>query len=119
MSKTKSKTIKKLDNNVIKALTIVCENAKNNHDVVGFEWLTHSAYYANFPASLVVTCVFDNNQSLQKAIATHQDRDIQKSVQAQLLKVGILLKDVRRNVCFDTEQACIAQHDGDWKSRLG
>ncbi|MGK0307021.1 MAG: hypothetical protein ACI8UG_002783, partial [Gammaproteobacteria bacterium] len=46
-----NKTVKKLDNNVIKALTIVCENAKQ--DIVGFEWLTHSANYANFPGSLV------------------------------------------------------------------
>jgi hypothetical protein len=87
--------------------------------LVGFEWLTHSADYANFPASLVVTCVFDNNQALQEAIAKNQDKDIRKSVQRRLLKVGILLKDVRRNVCFETEQACIAEHHGDLKNRLG
>jgi len=32
-----NKTVKKLDNNVVKALTIACEMAKQ--DTVGFEWL--------------------------------------------------------------------------------
>ena len=95
-----NKTVKKLDNNVIKALTIVCEMAKQ--DIVGFEWLTHSADYANFPGSLVITCVLDNSNSLDVMLANQQ---------------GVLLKDVRRHVCFDTEQACLLEHNGDWKRR--
>jgi hypothetical protein len=111
-----NKTVKKIDNNVIKALTIVCEHAKA--DIQGFEWLTHKANYSNFPASLLVTCVFDNNQSLFTAQANEQDVAIKKMVQQQLLKVGILIKNAKHQVCFDTEEACLAEHKGDWNQRL-
>ena len=111
-----NKTVKKLDNNVLKALTIVCENAKQ--DIIGFEWLTHSANYANFPGSLVITCVLDNSESLDSMIASEQDKGLRKQILNQLLKSGILLKDVRRHVFFDTEQACLLEHNGDWKRRL-
>ncbi|GAC18047.1 hypothetical protein [Paraglaciecola arctica] len=111
-----NKTVKKLDNNVVKALTIVCEMAKQ--DIVGFEWLTHSANYANFPGSLMVTCVLDNSISLDLMLTNQQDQVLRKLIQKQLLKAGILLKDVRRNVFFDTEEACLMEHNGDWKRRL-
>lgn len=111
-----NKTVKKLDNNVVKALTIVCETAKQ--EIVGFEWLTHSANYANFPGSLMVTCVLDTANSLDVMLAKQQDHDLRKLIQKQLLKAGILLKDARRNVFFDTEQACFLEHNGDWKRRL-
>lgn len=111
-----NKTVKKLDNNVVKALTIVCENAKQ--EIVGFEWLTHSANYANFPGSLVITCVLDKSDSLDSMIISEQDKALRKQIQKQLLKSGILLKDVRRHVFFDTEQACLLEHNGDWKRRL-
>jgi len=111
-----NKTVKKLDNNVVKALTIVCEMAKQ--DIVGFEWLTHSANYANFPGSLMVTCVLDNSNSLDVMFAKQQDQVLRKLIQKQLLKAGVLLKDVRKNVFFDTEQACLLEHNGDWKRRL-
>ncbi|MDU0354723.1 Fis family transcriptional regulator [Paraglaciecola aquimarina] len=111
-----NKTIKKLDNNVIKGLTVVCGSAKA--EIVGFEWLTHTANYSNFPASLLVTCVFDTNQSLLEAKANQQDVLIRKMVQQQLLKVGVLIKNAKYQVCFDTEEACLAEHSGDWRSRL-
>lgn len=111
-----NKTVKKLDNNVVKALTIACENAKQ--EIVGFEWLTHSANYSNFPGSLVVTCVLDNQESLDVLLAQQKDQELRKQIQKQLLKAGILLKDVRRHVFFDTEQACLLEHNGDWKRRL-
>lgn len=110
------KTVRKLDNNVIKALTIACESFKDKVD--GFEWLTHSADYSNFPASLVVTCVFDMNKSVDVMLQSELDIALRKQVQKQLLKAGILLKDVRRHVFFDTEEACLLEHNGDWKRRL-
>lgn len=111
-----NKTVKKLDNNVIKALTIVCEKAKQ--EVEGFDWLTHSANYANFPASLVITCVLDTSYSIELMESSQQDQDLRKHIQKQLLKSGVLLKDVRRHVFFDTEEACSLEHNGDWKRRL-
>jgi hypothetical protein len=111
-----NKTVKKLDNNVVKALTIVCEMAKQ--DIVGFEWLTHSANYSNFPGSLVITCVLDNQQSLDSMLANQHDELIRKLIQKQLFRAGVLLKDARSHVFFDTEQACMSQNGGDWKRRL-
>jgi hypothetical protein len=111
-----NKTVRKLDNNVVKALTIVCESAKQ--DIVGFEWLTHSANYSNFPGSLVITCVLDKSVSLDVMLVNEQDVVLRKQIQKQLLKAGILLKDARRHVFFDTEQACLLEHNGDWKRRL-
>lgn len=110
------KTVKKLDNNVVKALTIVCNSAKQN--IVGFEWLTHSANYSNFPASLVITCVLDKSDSLDVMLVSCQDIELRKQIQTQLLKAGILLKNVKHHVFFDTEQACLLEHNGDWKRRL-
>ena len=111
-----NKTVKKLDNNVIKALTAVCEQAKQ--EMAGFEWLTHSADYSNFPGSLVVTCVFDTQDSLDNMQVQQQDQWLRKTIHKQLLKAGILLKDARRNVFFDSEEACLLAHNGDWKRRL-
>ncbi|MFQ3188943.1 MAG: hypothetical protein ACI936_000063 [Paraglaciecola sp.] len=111
-----NKTVKKLDNNVVQALKIVCENAKQ--DIIGFEWLTHSADYSNFPGSLVITCVLDQIDSLDSMIASEQDKILRKQIQKQLLKAGILFKDIRQHVFFDTEQACLLEHNGNWKRRL-
>ncbi|WP_299073575.1 Fis family transcriptional regulator [uncultured Paraglaciecola sp.] len=111
-----NKTVKKLDNNVVKALTVVCEMAKQ--EIVGFQWLTHSADYANFPASLMVTCVFDTDASLKQLLISKQDVVLRNHIQRQLLKAGILLKGNRRHVFFDSEQACQLAHNGDWKRRL-
>ena len=115
MSSMKS-TVKKLDDNVIKALTKVCEEAKQH--IEGFDWLTHRADYSNFPASLAITCVFLTEHQLSQAMEQKQDAYLRKQVQKQMLKAGILLKDVRRNVFFDTEEACAAGHGGNWDSRL-
>ena len=111
-----NKTLKKLDNNIIKALTQVCEQAKQ--EVAGFEWLTHSADYSNFPSSLKVTCVFDTEHSLKCMQANQQDTWFRKCIHRHLFKAGILLKDASRHVFFDSEEACLLDHDGDWKRRL-
>ena len=110
------KTIKKLDNNVIKALTVACESFKTG--ISGFEWLTHSADYSNFPGSLMVTCVFTNEADRLSALDAGLDATMRKQIQGQLLKVGVVLKDARRHVFFDSEEQCHAQHGGDWGLRL-
>ncbi|QHJ10863.1 hypothetical protein FX988_01085 [Paraglaciecola mesophila] len=110
------KTVKKLDNNVIKALTIVCEQAKQA--VPGFEWITHTASYDRFPGSLAVICVFDTQASIEQAQAQQLDVYLRRQIQGQLLKVGIKLKDARHHVRYDSEQACEAQNNGNWQQRL-
>jgi hypothetical protein len=111
-----TKTTKKLDNSLIKALTQVCEIAKQQ--LSGFEWLTHSVNHGQFPGSLLITCVFDTNLSLQNAQQTQGQVFIAELVQQQLLTLGIVLKDTQSHIAFDTEQACQEQHGGRWKSRL-
>ncbi|MFT5282050.1 MAG: hypothetical protein ACI94Z_000877, partial [Yoonia sp.] len=44
-----NKTVKKLEGNLVRALTSACEQAKV--EVSGFEWLTHTTDYSNFPNS--------------------------------------------------------------------
>ncbi|GAA6183270.1 MULTISPECIES: Fis family transcriptional regulator [Alteromonadaceae] len=115
MSSAKS-TVKKLDENTVKALTKVCEEAKRT--VQGFDWLTHTADYSNFPSSLVITCVFLTEQQVIDAKAQQQDAYLRKLIHKQLLKVGILLKNPKHNVFFDSEEACAMSHQGNWDKRL-
>lgn len=111
-----NKTVKKLEGNLVRALTSACEKAKI--EVTGFEWLTHIADYANFPNSLVVTCIFDDDSSLDKAKYAAQDLIIITCIHNALLNAGILLKAPKQHVRFDTEQACERQHQGNWKRRI-
>jgi hypothetical protein len=96
-----NKTTKKLDNNIVKALTIVCERAKV--EIPEFLWLTHSADFSNFPSSLLVSCVFTSNQAVHCLKQNKQDIVLIKWIQAELLKVGILLKQAKHNVAFINE----------------
>tara|TARA_R100001377_G_scaffold1946_1_gene1408 strand:+ start:3765 stop:4172 length:408 start_codon:yes stop_codon:yes gene_type:complete len=111
-----SKTNQKIDNNVCKALTIACESSL--HDVAGFVWLTHRANYTNFPASLVITCVFNTEEEIEAMKTLQQDETMMATIQKQLLKVGVVVKNIKKSVHFDSEQACQAKHDGQWDDRL-
>jgi len=111
-----NKTTQKLDNNVCKALTIACEDSL--HDINGFRWLTHRANYTNFPASLVVTCVFETEAEVTAMKENKLDEQLRQTIQKQLLKVGIVLKNVRQNVHFDSEESCTREHQGQWADRL-
>lgn len=111
-----SKTNQKIDNNVCKALTIACESSL--HDVAGFVWLTHRANYTNFPASLVITCVFNTDEEIEAMKALQQDETMMATIQKQLLKVGVVVKNIKKSVHFDSEEACQAKHDGEWADRL-
>ena len=115
MAKPQSKTQKKIDNNIRLALTSVCDQALK--DVHGFKWLTHEVNYTNFPASLLITCVFDNEENL-KAAGESTTQCLRKRIQASLLKVGVKFKALKQQVCFDSEEACLLMHSGDWKARL-
>ena len=111
-----SKTTRKLDNNVCKALTIACESAL--HDINGFRWLTHRANYTNFPASLIVTCVFETDAEVAALKESQLDEQLCQSIQKQLLKVGVILKNASQTVHFDSEESCEREHQGKWPDRL-
>ena len=111
-----NKTTKKIDDNICKALTIVCESEKTNID--GFIWLTHRANYTNFPASLIVTCVFNIDAEVKALSDNKQGEKLINSIQKQLLKVGVVVKNIRQNVHFDSEESCLREHQGKWENRL-
>ena len=111
-----SKTSQKIDNNVCKALTIACESSL--HDVAGFVWLTHRANYTNFPSSLVITCVFNTDEEVAAMKAAKHDEILRLSIQKQLVKVGVVVKNIKQCVHFDSEQACQERHGGQWDDRL-
>ncbi|WP_439133203.1 Fis family transcriptional regulator [Pseudomaricurvus sp.] len=116
MAKPQSKTEKKIDNNIRLALTDVCEQVLGR--LQGFEWLTHQANYTNFPASLLVTCVFDTEENLQAAITTGEAEQLKKQIQMKLLKIGVKFKALNQQVVFDSEEACELHSEGSWARRL-
>ncbi|WP_045858342.1 hypothetical protein [Teredinibacter purpureus] len=116
MTKPKSKTEKKIDNNIRTALTDICTQSQKT--IPGFAWLTHQANYTNFPASLFITCVFNTENEKNIALNNGSKTTIEKNIQAKLLKAGIKFKALGKQVAFDSEQACAACHQGDWGKRL-
>ena len=46
------------------------------------------------------------------------DQVLRKTIQTHLLKVGVVLKNINNGVRFDSEEACLQQHNGDWETRL-
>ena len=79
-----TKTTKKLDNNICKALTVACESAL--HDFDGFSWLTHRVDYTNFPASLMITCVFETEDNIKKMEENDLAEGFRKSIQKRTSK---------------------------------
>lgn len=102
-NKKLSPTQKKIDNNVRRALLDASEQLLNSVD--GFQWLSHRADYSDFPASLLVSCVFDTDVSKHKAIASGDSLIIQKLVHSKLLKIGVILQLPKRQVVFGSEES--------------
>ncbi|MEH6591665.1 MAG: Fis family transcriptional regulator [Halioglobus sp.] len=110
------KSAKKIDNAVRVALTNVCEVALV--EVSGFQWITHFANYSTFPDSLSVVCVFDTNDDLSSALKARQDDYMRNLIKEKLGAANIYIKDIRRHVSFDTEEACKKDNDGKWHERF-
>ncbi|MBB3048228.1 hypothetical protein FHR99_002502 [Litorivivens lipolytica] len=76
--------------------------------------MTHTVYYDRFPQSLSVLCVYQSNAELKAA-----DTDaLARIIAEELARIDIPLKDIRRQLSFDTEENCEAQHGGRWNQRL-
>ena len=73
-----TKTEKKLEQQLIEALTEVCEIAKEN--LPGFQWITHEVNFKQWPKSLRVICQFENQGDLSKAL--HSKRLINAIIDA-------------------------------------
>jgi len=111
------KSDKKLDNQLRSVLTDVCESALKN--IEGFQWLTHTVNYDNFPKSLKIICVFETNKHIDQYLLSDNNNELQLLVKAQLDKLGIKLKSVVHHVLFDSEENCEKQSNGNWAKRLG
>ena len=110
------KTDKKYEKAIREALTEVCDIALD--EVPGFQWLTHQVNYSRFPDSLSVVCIFDTNSELASALLAQQDDFLRSLIREKLSAVGIPIKDMVRQVSFDTEEACMLEHGGKWQQRL-
>lgn len=110
------KAIKKLDKEVIEALTQVCEEAKVKFE--GFIWLTHQANYQDFPASLMVTCVFDGDMDVKRVLANSEYKTLVELMNVNLKRQGIVLRKSEKHIRLDSEHACQLHCNGDWRKRL-
>jgi len=111
-----TKTNQKIDNNICNALTLACKLSL--HEVPGFVWLTHRANFTNFPASLVVTCVFETEAEIEVMKTQQHDEQLRNTIHKQLLNVGVVVKNIKQQVHFDSEESCLLQNEGEWPKRL-
>ena len=116
MGKSLSKTQKKTDTNISKALTSVCENSLEA--IPGFEWLTHTADYKNFPASLIVTCVFSTDDQVNTVTSNETLAQIRKQIYTALFSIGVRFNALDQQVLLDSEERCQAEDSGAWDERL-
>lgn len=93
------KTDKKTDNLLIKVLTDVCENELKKFS--GFQWLTHTVNYSNFPKSLKVICIFDNHPNLENFLTSHDRNRVSTLIQTNLFKINIDIN--RSHISYDIE----------------
>ena len=104
------KTDKKIDNAICAGLTQLCEEQLKQ--ATGFQWLTHTVNYKQFPSSLQVICIFDSEANLAAA----DQAQLRRLIQQQLSQLGITIAS--QQISFDTEDQCEQQHAGNWKKRL-
>lgn len=105
-----------IERELVRALTHACETAK--HEITGFTWLTHRVDYARFPESLVVTWVFDSDNSMNAAIASQDAVTLQALTLTAFEDIGIAVANIKSHVELDSEERCASQHGGDWAARL-
>jgi len=95
------KTEKKLEKSIINSLTTVCETAKI--EVRGFEWLTHTVDYNNFPKSLMIYCIFDTEDDIRNAIDAGGTTLIIQLIKKEFSLLSINTSNIASNVLFKTE----------------
>lgn len=110
------KTDKKRENELIKALTQVCDWAQQ--EVAGFEWITHQVNFSKFEQSLRITCVFSTDEDIKQANQDSQSDKLVEQIVNALAGIGMILKQPAKRINFDSEEACLAQHGGNWAQRL-
>jgi small-conductance mechanosensitive channel len=110
------KTDKTLENTIITLLTKVCEQSLKDLD--GFQWLTHSVNYNDFPRSLTIICIFDTQDQVSKIVKSPNYDYLMSMIVEQLKSAGIQSPNPQKQIKFDSEEACTIEHAGNWKRRL-
>jgi len=110
------KSDKKIDNILRLALTEVCETALEF--VPGFQWLTHVVKFPAFPDSLLIVCVFETNLELDEAKCSGQVDHFARLIDEKFHALGIVLKQTKQHIRFDSEENCEKQNGGNWKERF-
>ena len=110
------KTDKTLENTIVKVLTHVCEESLKA--INGFQWLTHLVNYKDFPRSLTVICIFETQDQLVTLLNSPQHEYLINSIIDQLSAAGIQLPKKQKHIQFDSEEACLLEHAGNWNRRL-
>ena len=114
---TMRKPDKRLDHQICKTLTNVCETALEH--IVGFQWLTHRVNYQRFPESLKITCVFTDQSDLDRIRLNHEASSLRNLITEALVDIDIRLSKPEQQISFDSEEACEASSQGNWAKRLG
>lgn len=101
------KTDKKMDNNIRRLLTDLCECEFK--DIDGFLWVTHDVNFAQFPKSLKIELVFDSQASLDEFKASGCYRvkgdvigvdSILTTIEKGLKSADISVKNITEHVRF-------------------
>lgn len=114
---TMRKSDKKIDNQLRESLTQVCDAALK--DIEGFQWLTHQANYSDFPNSLKIICVFDTKEQMNDYLNSSQNAYLLDLISKELNMMRIKIKSVAKVVSYDSEESCLAEHNGNWSRRFG
>ena len=107
---------KKLDNSIIKALTQACDKALEEYP--GFCWLTHRVNYNQFPQSLKIICVFENNLQVNELLKSSDYKPFIQNIVSHLNQLDIKFKKAESHIFFDNEEDCSREHNGNWQIRL-
>lgn len=95
------KTDKKMDNQLRIVLTELCETTLK--DIKGFQWITHSVNYNDFPKSLKVVCVFDDHDYLTNFIDNNHNIALTNLIEHKLSAIGIKLKNISKHISFENQ----------------
>ncbi|EEX94548.1 hypothetical protein VIOR3934_08074 [Vibrio orientalis CIP 102891 = ATCC 33934] len=96
------KTDKKTENQIRDVLTEVCEDTLKGYD--GFLWVTHTVKLSSFPQSLEIVCVFETNQDRASFLEGEGQQHVSATIQNAFNKVGVQLKNVGKQISYDTQQ---------------
>ncbi|WOH39243.1 hypothetical protein RI844_08460 [Thalassotalea fonticola] len=108
MKKTNDPINKNTEKQMVRLLTEVCEQHK--FITAGFSWLTHTLDAKRSANSLQIICVFDDQQSLDKAIESKQINNLQADVLSVMTTLKININSPSKLVKFSIEEKYQGYH---------